>query len=198
MNEILEEFCKAYQTQYHIHRPTTDKNRLLVKTLQIFEEHISCILYRNILKSNLNNYITEFEQPVIIENFNLATHPSSAANNIFQDILNNQYREHTIIYTDSSKSTNRPSVGAACIIPKNKLIFTTSLAKLASVYTAAIELTVDYANKDPTKSYLICTDSLSLVQSLKSATLHLRANRYVSNIKKELQQFSVNTTKNSP
>ena len=71
---------------------------------------------------------------------------------------------------------------------------------MASVYTAeclVVELAVDYANRDPTKSYLICTDSLSLVQSLKAAPFLSNSNRYIYNIRKELQQFKANTMANS-
>ena len=135
-----------------------------------------------------------------MDNFNLGHAPNSAANSIFQDTVNNLYNDHVLIFTDGSKSANRPTVGAACVIPYKNLTLSSSLVNLASVYTAeclAVELAVDYANRDHTKSYLICTDSLSLVQSLKAAPLLPNSNRYIHNIRRGLQHFKASTAENS-
>ena len=113
--------------------------------------------------------------------------------------MNKSYKDHILIFTDGSKSISSPSVGAACVIPQLNLTLTSSLINLASVYTAeclAVEMAVDYANTEPTKSYLICTDSLSLVHSLKAAPHLSSSNRHVANIKKGLQQFKNSSSEN--
>ena len=145
------------------------------------------------MQRNLRNltYLTDLEKR------QFQSELPTCINTIFQDTVNKLYKNHITIFTDGSKSSNQPSVGAACIISQYNLTLTTSITKLASVYTVeclAVELTTDYANKDPTKSYLICTDSLSLVHSLKAASFHSNSNRHIANIKKGLQHFRAIST----
>ena len=57
-------------------------------------------------------------------------------------------------------------------------------------------MAIDYTNTDSTKSYLLCTDSLSLVHRLKAAPHLSSSNRHVANIKKGLQQFKISSSEN--
>ena len=114
LNEILEDFCYTYQIQYHTHRSPSSKDKP-IRAEHILEEYLLHIEILSNLTCNLNQYTTEFEKPDINEIFNMTSFPESAAS-IFLDTVNKSYREHIKIFTDGFKSTNSPSVGAACVI----------------------------------------------------------------------------------
>ena len=179
--EILEDFCQAYEIQYLTHRLPTNRDKPLVRSLHTLKEYLPYTETLSNFTCNLINYATVLEKPDVNDNFNLSSLPASTANSIFQDTVNKFYKNHITIFTDGSKSSNQPSVAAACIIPQYNLTLSTSPllpTKLASIYTAeclAVELAIDFASKDPTISYLICTDSLS-GSHLKSASFHSNSN----------------------
>ena len=81
------------------------------------------------------------------------------------NILKEKYPDHTYIYTDGSKCGN--SVAYALVTP-----FFTSCKRISdgcSIFTAeamAVLRSLQYINKSQINKFIICSDSLSLIQSI--------------------------------
>ena len=107
----------------------------------------------------------------------------------------NQFLEQTNslnIFTDGSKSTKSPAVGASSICPKLCLSTMQTLNKNSSIFTAegaALNNALDIALKNKNSKIQIFTDSLSMLQSLQNSNLNISSNPYIFEIKKKFNQF---------
>ncbi|XP_046144405.1 uncharacterized protein LOC123988423 [Osmia bicornis bicornis] len=193
--KVLADFCEVYRNQEHISNPEIDKDRPLVRIINLIEEFTPLLVRLPNLGINTAEYATQYTQPKIETEFISKSRNTPNPMEIFQDTIHNKYQNHKIIYTDGSKFDNSPSVGAACVIPQDNYIGKITLPNQASIFTAeciALELATDYINRYHQHSYVICTDSLSLVQTLFNPGIGPQTNRHIINIKSSLRQFKVN------
>lgn len=132
---------------------------------------------------------------LIIQTYTIITYQPSCTSFPDLDFLNiikNNFQDHVVVFTDRSKSNNSPAIGTACAVPSINYHRLATLPKLASVFTAectALDLAVRYANKDLTRSYLICCSSLSVLQSLQSKQDRI-INKYSASVKIGIKEFS--------
>lgn len=99
------------------------------------------------------------------------------------------------VYTDGSKMLNSDFVGEACVCPKLNVEIKKTIANNASVYTAesiAISNALDIALDNSDCNFLIFTDSLSILSSLKSTKFKIKTNPHILEIKKKYNQFHYN------
>lgn len=114
----------------------------------------------------------------------------SDPNNRINDIVNNS--DAFSIYTDGSKVLSNKSVGTACVCPELGISFKRSIPPDASVYTAeciALNDAMDVALDNRNCNFLIFSDSLSALQSLKSCTISVKTNRYIFEIRRKYIDF---------
>ena len=117
---------------------------------------------------------------------------SPAPNLNFNRLVREHYRYFTCIFTDGSKTIEGLSTGAAVVCPERAHCHSLSMNPEASVFTAecaALYKGLDYALTNCETSYLVCTDSLSAVMSLKSTKANVKTNRYILEIKNKVLQF---------
>ena len=91
------------------------------------------------------------------------------------------------IYTDSSKFDDSRT-GLACICPQLNLFVKKTISSNASVYTSeciALDLALDIALSTSNKNVHIFTDSLSVLEALKSIKISAKTNPFILNIKKK-------------
>lgn len=96
------------------------------------------------------------------------------------------------IYTDGSKTDLGTSVGSAVYIPKLNIEIKKSLPKYSSIYTAecyAIFEALKFATKNKNNSYIVYTDSLSVLETLNIQKLDIKTNFYILEIKEMLKKF---------
>jgi len=99
--------------------------------------------------------------------FQKATTPANVMRGAFYDHVSTTYRNRMKIFTDGSKTED--GVGAAAVL--GGVTRRSSLPPVASIYTAelyALKLAVQIIEERPAAEYVICTDSLSSVQSVSS------------------------------
>ncbi|XP_043479897.1 uncharacterized protein LOC122509729 [Leptopilina heterotoma] len=104
------------------------------------------------------------------------------------------------IFTDGSKVSSRSYVGSACICPELSICIRKSMPCEASVFTAecvALSDALDVALEHRSHSFLIFSDSLSALQSLKSSFLTIKTNPYIFEIKEKYVKFFANNSYNS-
>ncbi|KAK2577811.1 hypothetical protein KPH14_012694 [Odynerus spinipes] len=88
-------------------------------------------------------------------------------------------------------------VGSAVFCPDLNIRLQKSIALQASAFTAeCVDLNdaLDTALNHSNLNFLIFTDSLSALQSLKSSTFGIKTNNYILNIKKKYNQFALSNT----
>ena len=84
----------------------------------------------------------------------------------YQRIVSECYFQHTLLFTDGSKSETRVGAAAICLNTTKKA----SLPPIASVFSAelhAIQLALQIITERSEEEYLILSDSLSSLQSIK-------------------------------
>ncbi|CAK9799179.1 hypothetical protein ANTPLA_LOCUS1920 [Anthophora plagiata] len=142
-----------------------DKDRPLVRSINLIEEFTPLLDRFPNLLANTTEYRAQYAQPKIesefLSNQRNTIHPTE----IFQGTIRNKYQRHKIIYTDGSKSDSFLAVGATCIIPDDNYTKKITLPKQASIFTAeciAVEEAFKYIYRYQQRSYIVCTDSLSL------------------------------------
>ncbi|XP_045783719.1 uncharacterized protein LOC123879877 [Maniola jurtina] len=103
---------------------------------------------------------------------------TSEANAKFNEILQNNWSDSLAIYTDASKLSNNGCVGAACWIPKYKIVLQYKCPPETSVFTgesiAILEATLFIESHNVQQS-IILTDSLSCLQALKGNPFRSKA-----------------------
>ena len=85
----------------------------------------------------------------------------------FQELVQERYRNHAKIFTDESKS--KEGVGTAAV--QTDTVRRTSLQLHAAVYTAevqAISLALNMVEKREHQQWLLCTDSVSAIETLRN------------------------------
>ena len=96
------------------------------------------------------------------------THPSTYIEKFHTILLH--HPDHQYIFTDGSKDNNK----TACAAVLNKTILKKGLPKESSIFTAeicAIDLALDIISKNKYSKYIIFSDSLSVLTSLKNKIL---------------------------
>lgn len=180
------------------------KRRVRNRKILICQNIISSISsFKLIDKSdNYNLYRTNYEVlktsiPVNTDlgyELNNITNP----NNRLNDFLNNSYA--ISIYTDGSKVTSNRSVGTACVCPELSIRIKRSIPLVASVFTAecmALNDAMDVALANRQCSFLIFSDSLSALQSLKSNYISIKTNFYIFEIRRKYIEFHTANQNNS-
>lgn len=194
-NQILQGVLEAYNCNQVQAPPSTSRDRPLIRSLQLIWKYQTQILPLPNFPGCCTDYSVQIEAPLI--NLEMAeVNTTEAYNTIFQETVNTKFQEHIIIYTDGSKILNNPAVGAACVSPQLSYVETRTLPGTASVFTAecvGLEMAVQLANQNRQSSYLICTDSLSLLQALRGTKLHPSTNQHFIGIKKGLKSFRENS-----
>ncbi|CAK9820040.1 hypothetical protein ANTQUA_LOCUS10419 [Anthophora quadrimaculata] len=131
-------------------------------------------------------YTAQLAQLKIESEFITKWRNTAHSSEVFQDIIQNKYHRYKVIYTDGSKSVNFPAVGAACFTPEDNHTTRITLPKQASVFTAecvALEAALKYIYRHQDNAYVVCTDSLSLVQTMDSPRIKPHRNRHIVSIK---------------
>ena len=96
------------------------------------------------------------------------------------------------IFTDASKISSSNYVGSACFCPDLNIRSSKSIAHNASVFTAeciALSDALDIALSNNNTNFLIYSDSLSVLQRIRSTKYDVRTNIYILDIKKKYNQF---------
>ncbi|CAK9799235.1 RNA-directed DNA polymerase from mobile element jockey [Anthophora plagiata] len=150
-----------------------------------------CAAYRN--QHNGLNPAMDYDRP-LVRSINLIEEFTPLLDRLPNLMTNtSEYRaQHKIIFTDGSKSDSFPAVGAACVIPEDKYTKRITIPKQASVFTAeciALEAAIEHIYRNQQCSYVVCTDSLSLVQTLDRQGIKHHTNRHIVNIKNILHKL---------
>jgi len=111
--------------------------------------------------------------PELKINLNLSEHPKLitsdvAYRSLFRDECRHRYADYSIIYTDGSKDMH--GVGAAAVSSERELSM--SMPTEASIFSAEIEainLAVNLIRENNDGKFLVASDSISVLQSLKSS-----------------------------
>ena len=110
------------------------------------------------------------KQPVVILDLNKLpknkTHPLTYQENFFN--IHEKYQNYSYIYTDGSKDSNRTRFGAVL----NKKMMKKCLPNEASIFTTeicAINLVLQIVDTNNIKKFVIHSDSISVLQSIKNA-----------------------------
>ncbi|KAL7286421.1 hypothetical protein TKK_0019370 [Trichogramma kaykai] len=105
-------------------------------------------------------------------------------NHVIDELINSNHL--TPIYTDGSKITGAPSVGCAFLCPADDHHSPRSLSPLASIFSAecyAIRDALDYIIEgNDNRSYVILSDSLSVLSCLDSRRLNVKTNHVIFEI----------------
>lgn len=158
------------------------------------------ISYRKYL--NLNSPVAQFTknfmfninfdalifQPHIILNFGIEKH-SAGADNHLNRILDKDWSDWLVFYTDASKISENSSVGAAVWCPKFKIILNFKCPSLCSVFTGeavALMEAISFVESHRISKSLILSDSLSCLQDIKKPPFHSKHNFFISLKVKEL------------
>ena len=93
----------------------------------------------------------------------------------FEKIKNTQFKNSVFVYTDGSKDDSRVGMAAVCEVDMDDNVLEGRLYNDASIFTAeayAIGLALEFLKKfKKKKSFVICSDSLSVLQTLKSSDI---------------------------
>jgi ribonuclease HI len=132
-------------------------------------------------------------QPDIVDNIGFTKNNKVSEiqiNQEFNSIIDQKWPSHIKIFTDGSKLCKNGNSGSAVFIPELNLQTMFMLPPEASVYTAecfamkeALHMISKFHNSN---SFLILSDSLSLVQTLASPTSWFSRNTHILEIKKLL------------
>ena len=88
-------------------------------------------------------------------------------------MINNEFKDYLLFYTDGSKSQDGESAGFASICALKQLAHSWKINNAASIFSIeaiAILHTLDSISKQDFKKVAIFTDSLSVLESVSSAT----------------------------
>ncbi|XP_076388110.1 uncharacterized protein LOC143264519 [Megachile rotundata] len=170
----------------------------------------SCLAYSLPLKDqlytlhrapcHLSDLDTQFSEINVNTSFGLHLQSSPSANLEFASFISENFPNHILIFTDGSKSDDSPSTGVAFVCSQLNKNFTLSLNPHASIYTAecaAISFAIDMAKENKDLSYLICSDSLSALQSLLAKPYTASTNPFIVRIKESLKTFNCDSNSDS-
>ena len=104
------------------------------------------------------------------------------------------YNNATAMYTDGSK-LNNGSVGSACICPSLDILIQRTIEKNDGVYSpecSALSDTVKVFKDKRSTKFMIFSDSLSALLSLKSIQFNIKTNIFLLEIKRNYQQIVKN------
>ncbi|KPJ09191.1 RNA-directed DNA polymerase from mobile element jockey [Papilio machaon] len=107
--------------------------------------------------------------PLIITDIGLVK-GAPDTNNKFQNYIHQNWSNHILIYTDASKLSPDGCVGAACWVPRYKIILKFKCPPESSVFTGeatALLEAILFAHSHNLKQTVILTDSLSCLMSIK-------------------------------
>ena len=113
---------------------------------------------------------------------------SSNINRDFNSLISSEFPNQVMIFTDGSKIPHKPSVGASWLCPAHNLAETVSLNNLISNYSAeaiAIDKALESLITLPDKSFIICSDALSVLKAVTDP-YHKTNNHYIYSIKKKI------------
>jgi len=113
--------------------------------------------------------------------------------NIVENRLQTVYQAFTPVYTDGSKDPNTGRTGFAFSCPSLNIFINRRTSDHLSVYTVemmaiAIATALQWIEETGIKKIILCTDSCSALQSLKSFTSHSRQD-IVNEIYENLYRF---------
>ncbi|XP_076387356.1 uncharacterized protein LOC143264373 [Megachile rotundata] len=170
----------------------------------------SCLAYSLPLKDHLytlhraschlSDLDTQFSEINVNTSFGLHLQSSPSANLEFASFISENFPNHILIFTDGSKSDDSPSTGVAFVCAQLNKKFALSLNPHASIYTAecaAISFAIDMAKENKDLSYLICSDSLSALQSLHVKPYTASTNPFIVRIKESLKTFNCDSNSDS-
>ena len=112
--------------------------------------------------------------PCIITDLGL-TKGDPGINTKFQDIIHSNWFNHLLIFTDASKLSKEGCVGAACWIPKFKIILQFKCPPESSVFTGeavALLEAILFTRSHDFRQTVIFTDSLSCLMALRGNPFH--------------------------
>ena len=157
---------------------------LLIKSLNFSKNNISSPIVA-MDKSPL--FMVEYDslifQPQVILNFGV-NKGSKEANRIFNEIINKNWSDWILLFTDASKLTDKSNVGASVFIPKYNVVLSFKCPPECSIFTgesiAILEaiLYID-SNRDQFQKALILSDSLSCLQDLIKLPFHSKNNSLI-------------------
>ena len=111
-------------------------------------------------------------------------------NTKFKELVHLHWSNHLLIFTDASKLLKESCVGAACWIPKFKIILQFKCPPESSVFTGeavALLEAILFTHSHDIKQTVIFTDSLSCLMALKGNPFHSRlGSSIVLRIREEL------------
>ena len=102
----------------------------------------------------------------------------------FKDVIRRKYGEHTVIFTDGSKS--REGVGSAAVLlgEANKKVSMPDITSILTAETYAVKLAIEliHSKRNVTQKLLICSDSLGAIQRLTDRTQQEELTRRVQGL----------------
>lgn len=109
------------------------------------------------LNFNINTELTKF--------YKKDTMPSTYRSNM--NAILEQYQDYTSIFTDASKLEN--GSGIAAMSEKSKIVLTNQTkSSIFTLEAIAISTAIDMTLEQPSKKYIIFSDSLSVIESIKN------------------------------
>ncbi|XP_059051095.1 uncharacterized protein LOC131845944 [Achroia grisella] len=120
--------------------------------------------------------------PTVHLNFNIQKH-SITANQDFNKIIEEYFRDWVLVYTDASKLSNDGNTGAAVWIPKYNILLSFKCPPPTSIVTGesiAILEAVLYVESHQINKTLILSDSLSCLQDIQKYPFHAKNNSIIS------------------
>lgn len=106
---------------------------------------------------------------------------------LFCKLIDENYSNHNIIYTDGSKSS--AGTGSAFYHPQKNYKFKYKLNDISSIFTAelfAIAKSLEYIKDLTPKHWIIATDSISAIQSIKKYVSSMILVTHIHNLIKEI------------
>ncbi|XP_051159291.1 uncharacterized protein LOC127280379 [Leptopilina boulardi] len=131
--------------------------------------------------------------PKIVLNWGKSLQDSSSASNLFKDLVNYNFHNHTLFFTDGSKSETDRVAGCASVCPSLNLSFKFKIQNHASVFSLeafAILFTLDHIINSNLSNTVIFTDSLSVLNNLASKNIYRIKSYIILTIRNRLNVLS--------
>ncbi|CAK9798609.1 Retrovirus-related Pol polyprotein from type-1 retrotransposable element R1 (Fragment) [Anthophora plagiata] len=145
------------------------------------------------------NYDVQFTQVNTNQTIGQLIQNSPTPAHEFIDIIETHYPRHIHIYTDGSKGKDAKATSAACVslqLNEKNVISLDSSASTFTAEAAGIWMATELANRDPTNSYIIWTDSYGVLQALNNNPNDAHLNIHIVEIKKNILKFQRQNTAN--
>lgn len=199
MSNSNSDVYKTINNYFNFYKKKIPKRKFI-----ICQRILSLSDYKNYIdvQNNYNIYCSDYEvltssipfDTSLGKDLNIISEPNS----MLDDFVNKN--STFAIYTDGSKVSSNACVGAACICPGLGISIRKSITFRASVFTAeciALNESLNIALNHKYCNFLIFSDSLSALESLKSNTCNIKINKYVFEIKKKYIQFHFQNSYNT-